>query len=854
MVERLADGIWKFSESGFIDILNMSLTAAVVILAVMAARLFLRRAPKIFSYGLWAAVLFRLLCPVSFSLPVSFLSMLTEVSDAQGRMEYIPSDVGYQAEPAVQLPISPAGGGVSVSLPEGRPEASVNPMQLYLFAGACVWLLGVAVLLIYSGVSLWRLKRRLREAVYEGENIWRCSGSRTAFVYGIVRPRIYLPEHLSPEEERYILLHEQIHIKRRDPFFRLLSWFALVLHWFNPLVWAAFALSGRDMEMACDEAVIRRLGSGMKKNYTSSLLTLASGRGEPFGLPLAFGERDTGSRIRNVLRYRKPGKLLFWSAAILSSALLLYLAANPEGGEEWQTYYGVVTKIDMGGETSREAVRIPGMGDVTIPQAKEGIAYPEREEQLFLEGDLLRISFSKEKELILTETYPAGFSEEAEQIAVTGTGFFVTYEGADRYRLAIPLSLAPEAETADTLSIFRDPQTDHGELSKDGYRPSGKTELLAEVPVLETDSEGQHIWIELSAGQTEIFLSEFGAGIACELEKHAEGTGTAEDAETAQMQEFLNASSSSLKDLTAENLAEGTLENGMYRVYVRSVSRSAGGIDGYVVEGGNSDEEYPLLAFSEDCVYRLNRELDKANYEEVDFDTFTEALLRGTEVYNVELRCKFQDNLIAEAYLSSALYHYGIQYINEPVGGEEDFRALQNATKLTGEELLAAYYMLVSTEELDVSDAAGTETIEVYTGNVGDGDSGYVFFKDRNGKMLGCEWAHQARAGWNNIYMGESGGAGYILTLHLEDRDNYGEYRYQVYRFGEDGQRLQTAGSSFEWGGQIQYHDNLFHKWMDNLSYYLKNSHLVLSTQEGELRTEKVCEAEKYSYETLRRE
>mgnify|MGYP002796069571 CR=1 FL=1 len=171
-------------ERALIEVLNMSLTASVVILAVFAARLLLKRAPRIFSYALWAVVLFRLLCPVSFSAPLSLLGALRNEAGSGGRMEYIAEDIGYQMNPELHLPAQSinesVNEAVNSALPQGNPAGSVNPMQLILFAAGIVWGLGMAVLMLYSVISLVRLKRRLRGAVRESECIYRFSGKGVA--------------------------------------------------------------------------------------------------------------------------------------------------------------------------------------------------------------------------------------------------------------------------------------------------------------------------------------------------------------------------------------------------------------------------------------------------------------------------------------------------------------------------------------------------------------------------------------------------------------------------------------------------------------------------------------------------
>lgn len=302
-------------ESLFSSVLRMSLTASYAILLVLLARLLLKKAPKIFSYALWGVVLFRLFCPFSFEsvwslLPVNEPPVLQEVF-------YAPTmPHGGAAAPAVTPANPPISAGLP-SLPDWNTVAAV------------IWLAGAAVLLIASAVSLIKLRGRLRDAVPYRDNIYLSEPLETAFVIGFFHPKIYLPANLSDAEQSFILLHEQTHIKRLDYLVKVVSFFALCLHWFNPLVWLAFALSGKDMEMSCDEAVIKRLGNEVKKDYSSSLLTLAAGKRLPGSTPLAFGEGDTKGRIRNVLDYKKPA---FWVVAVAAAAVVCIgagLLANP---------------------------------------------------------------------------------------------------------------------------------------------------------------------------------------------------------------------------------------------------------------------------------------------------------------------------------------------------------------------------------------------------------------------------------------------------------------------------------------------------------------------------------------------
>ncbi|MCD7751667.1 MAG: M56 family metallopeptidase [Lachnospiraceae bacterium] len=336
-------------ENVWIEILNMSLTASVVIVVICLIRLFLKRTPKIFSYVLWAVVLFRLLCPVSLESAVSFFNVMDSgAASEQGRMEYISSDIGYQAQPQVQLPAGTVSGSLSAgtsggtvneivsdALPAANVGDSVNPMQIVIFVTAWVWIAGVLAMAVYQLVSLLRFQKCLKGAELEEDNIYCLKGGGTPFVYGVIRPRIYLPAGLSAGERRYMLLHEQIHIRRGDQIFRFLGCAALCLHWFNPLVWLAFYLSGKDMELSCDEAVLKQLGNEVKKEYSGSLLSLAAGSGGRMirHIPIAFGEDNVKSRIQNVLRYRKTRPVVALLAAVVCVAVAAALALNPSSEE-----------------------------------------------------------------------------------------------------------------------------------------------------------------------------------------------------------------------------------------------------------------------------------------------------------------------------------------------------------------------------------------------------------------------------------------------------------------------------------------------------------------------------------------
>jgi len=320
----------------YMQVLDMSRTACVVIPAVLLARLMLKKAPKAFSYALWAVVLFRLLCPVSPEAPVSIVPELPPVSQSYplaGEPISLPG-AGEAAYRAIGDALN-GGLGVQHIRTTERDEAGMTKYvttdwwSVWLLFGRYVWILGVAAMLLYSAVSYRRLRRKLAVVVPLRDNICLADDIRSPFVIGLLHPKIYLPCDLEEREQEYIILHEQYHIRRLDHIFKALAFLALALHWFNPLVWLAFVLAGKDMEMSCDEAVVRRLGGDVRADYSASLLTLATGRRIIAGTPLAFGEGDTGSRIKNLAGWRKPALRVILVSVSVCAVLAVCLLTDP---------------------------------------------------------------------------------------------------------------------------------------------------------------------------------------------------------------------------------------------------------------------------------------------------------------------------------------------------------------------------------------------------------------------------------------------------------------------------------------------------------------------------------------------
>ena len=311
----------------FSQILNMSLTGSFVIAIVLVIRLLLKRSPKIFSYILWSVVLFRLLCPVSLSGPVSLLNWLkpevTVTSQGMNALSYIPNEeeTGWDSGA-----IRDALQGQPMYQPVPQAEEKIN----FLALGSWVWFLGCSGMAATGVFQYLFLQKRLVVRTPLSKQVYLAEDIDSPFVMGILRPKIYLPTRIQAGERPYILAHEHHHIRRGDHILKLLAYGALCLHWFNPMVWLAFLYAGKDMEMSCDEAVIKQLGAEIRADYSETLLQLSIRRYPFAGTPLAFGEGDTKGRVRNMAKWKKPKVWVSVFCAVICLFVVSACALNPE--------------------------------------------------------------------------------------------------------------------------------------------------------------------------------------------------------------------------------------------------------------------------------------------------------------------------------------------------------------------------------------------------------------------------------------------------------------------------------------------------------------------------------------------
>lgn len=290
----------------FLKLLNLSISASWLVLVVLALRLVLKRAPKWVNVLLWGMVALRLMLPFSIESALSLIPSAETVS---------PEVVQFDPAPTITSGVTIIDNAVNPSLSESfaaAPLASVNPLYVWTYLAGWVWLIGLAAMLAYALVSYLRLRRRVSASIPLRENIYVCDEVPSPFILGIVRPRIYLPSALDEAQRGSVLSHERAHLARRDHWWKPLGFALLAVYWFNPLLWLAYTLLCRDIELACDERVLRGMDAGQIKDYSSALLACSVPRRMLAACPLAFGEVGVGARVKNALRYKKPA---FWAVA-----------------------------------------------------------------------------------------------------------------------------------------------------------------------------------------------------------------------------------------------------------------------------------------------------------------------------------------------------------------------------------------------------------------------------------------------------------------------------------------------------------------------------------------------------------
>lgn len=290
----------------FLKLLNLSISASWLVLAVLVLRLVSKRSPKWMNVLLWGIVALRLVLPFSVESALSLIPSAETVS---------PAAVQFDPAPTITSGVSVIDNAVNPSLSEhfsAVPTASVNPLYVWTEIAGWVWLIGLGAMLLYALVSYLRLRRRVSVSLPIQDHIYLCDAISSPFILGVVKPHIYLPSGLDEVQRQNVLAHEQAHLARRDHWWKPLGFALLAVYWFNPVLWLAYALLCRDIELACDERVIRTMDESAVKTYSTVLLACSMPRKAAITCPLAFGEVGVKERVKNALHYKKPA---FWVVA-----------------------------------------------------------------------------------------------------------------------------------------------------------------------------------------------------------------------------------------------------------------------------------------------------------------------------------------------------------------------------------------------------------------------------------------------------------------------------------------------------------------------------------------------------------
>ena len=307
----------------FLKIVNMSLSASWLVLAVLAARFLLKKAPKWVRVLLWGLVAVRLLCPFSLE---SALSLIPSA-------EVVSPQIMTDPTPSIHTGIDPINLVVNEAISENftpAPGDSANPLQLWLPILSLLWIVGMAAMAEYTFFTYSRLRRQVTLAIRVNDNVYLSENIPSPFVLGVFRPKIYLPYGMTEKDMFHVIAHERTHIQRRDHWWKPLGFLLLTVHWFNPLMWVAYILLCRDIELACDERVIHQLRPSQRADYSQALLNCAVTHRSIAACPVAFGEVGVKERVKNVLTYRRPAFWIIVIALILCLVVAVCFLTDPQ--------------------------------------------------------------------------------------------------------------------------------------------------------------------------------------------------------------------------------------------------------------------------------------------------------------------------------------------------------------------------------------------------------------------------------------------------------------------------------------------------------------------------------------------
>ncbi|MBQ6789699.1 MAG: hypothetical protein IJO81_05905 [Clostridia bacterium] len=313
----------------FLRIVNMSISASWLILAVLFLRFLIKRAPKWITVLLWGVVAVRLICPVSIE------SVMSLVPSAETINPEILSETPTPGDAEIPVTDSGVNPDAYEDYSQVRVESTEpDSAQILVTALAGAWICGIIMMTVYAAVSYYHLKSKIKTAVLLRDNVFQSENVVSPFVLGVIKPKIYLPWGIDERATVYVTAHEKAHIFRRDHIWKPIGFLILTFHWFNPLVWVGYILLCRDIELACDEKVIKNFNSEQKADYSQALLNCSVNRRVITACPLAFGEVNVKERVRTVLNYKKPAFWIIITAILVCAVVAICFLTDPQKTEK----------------------------------------------------------------------------------------------------------------------------------------------------------------------------------------------------------------------------------------------------------------------------------------------------------------------------------------------------------------------------------------------------------------------------------------------------------------------------------------------------------------------------------------
>jgi len=404
----------------FLKIVNMSITASWLVLAVVILRLFLRKAPKWISVLLWAVVAVRLLCPISIESAVSLIPDPEPVSP-QIMEDPVPTDQTYEQFTGAQINIPVDPNRVQTVVPDSQtqeaPAVRLFPILSY------VWLGGMALLLAYTVFTYLRLRLRLREAVKYCDGVYMSENAFSPFVLGFVKPAIYLPYGMDETDMSHVIAHEQAHIHRKDHWWKPVGFLLLSIHWFNPVMWLAYVLLCRDIELACDEKVVMKLTPEQRADYSQALLRCSINRRMIAACPIAFGESSVGMRIKAVLHYKKPAFWIVVVSLITCAVVACCFLTDPKKEEEpiqpqkYPGYYEQLTQLM--GQPKAQVAKALGLEEYQLTERAANLSFYDTPLEVNYGGITFRIQlgFNLYEDKLHSFSYCAAYENDPESVA-----------------------------------------------------------------------------------------------------------------------------------------------------------------------------------------------------------------------------------------------------------------------------------------------------------------------------------------------------------------------------------------------------------------------------------------------------